>query len=310
MTQEALGMVETRGLTAAIEAADQMCKAANVALVGTEKIGSGLVTVMVRGDVGAVKAAVEIGYRHIDTAQAYGNERGVGEGVRTCGIPRDELFVVSKVAAEHKTYEEAMGGINETLEKMGLDYLDMMIIHSPQPWAKVNQSEDRYVEGNRAAWKALEDAYTAGKLRAIGVSNFQIEDIESLLVTAKIKPMVNQIEFHPGFMQEETVKYCRDNGILVEAWSPLGTGRMLTNPDLQEIASHYGKSVAQICIRWCIQHDVLPLPKSVTPSRIEENSNVFDFSSLIKICHCSPSFKIDFFPVFIVFFRSRPVNQI
>ena len=119
----------------------------------------------------AVKAAVEIGYRHIDTAQAYGNERGVGEGVRTCGIPREELFVVSKVAAEHKTYEEAMAGINETLEKMGLDYLDMMIIHSPQPWAKVNQCEDRYVEGNRAAWKALEDAYMAGKLKAIGVSN-------------------------------------------------------------------------------------------------------------------------------------------
>lgn len=134
----------------------------------------------------AVKAAVEIGYRHIDTAQAYGNERGVGEGVRTCGIPRDELFVVSKVAAEHKTYEEAMAGINETLEKMGLDYLDMMIIHSPQPWVKVNQCEDRYVEGNRAAWKALEDAYKAGKLKAIGISNFLIEDIASLLETAKI----------------------------------------------------------------------------------------------------------------------------
>ena len=119
----------------------------------------------------AVKAAVEIGYRHIDTAQAYGNERGVGEGVRTCGIPRNELFVVSKVAAEHKTYEEAMAGINETLEKMGLDYLDMMIIHSPQPWAKVNQCEDRYIEGNRAAWKALEDAYKAGKLKAIITQN-------------------------------------------------------------------------------------------------------------------------------------------
>ena len=133
----------------------------------------------------AVKAAVEIGYRHIDTAQAYGNERGVGEGVRTCDIPRDELFVVSKVAAEHKTYEEAMAGINETLEKMGLDYLDMMIIHSPQPWVKVNQCEDRYVEENRAAWKALEDAYKAEKLKAIGISNFLIEDIASLLETAK-----------------------------------------------------------------------------------------------------------------------------
>lgn len=169
----------------------------------------------------AVKAAVEIGYRHIDTAQAYGNERGVGEGVRTCGIPREELFVVSKVAAEHKTYEEAMAGINETLEKMGLDYLDMMIIHSPQPWAKVNQCEDRYVEGNRAAWKALEDAYEAGKLKAIGISNFQIEDIASLLKTAKIKPMVNQILLHISNTPMELVEYCRKNNIVVEAYSPI-----------------------------------------------------------------------------------------
>ena len=129
----------------------------------------------------AVKVAVELGYRHIDTAQAYGNERGVGEGIRNCGIPRDEIFVTSKVAAEHKTYDEVMAGIDETIKKIGLDYLDMMIIHSPQPWVEVNQSENRYVEGNREAWRALEDAYKAGKLKAIGVSNFQIEDIESLL---------------------------------------------------------------------------------------------------------------------------------
>lgn len=140
----------------------------------------------------AVKVAVELGYRHIDTAQAYGNERGVGEGVRICGVPREELFVVSKVAAEYKTYEEAMAGINKTLEIMGLDYLDMMIIHSPQPWVEVNQSENRYVEGNRAAWKALEDAYKAGKLKAIGVSNFQIGDLESLMETAEIKAMADK----------------------------------------------------------------------------------------------------------------------
>lgn len=140
----------------------------------------------------AVKAAVKLGYRHIDTAQAYGNERGLGEGVRICGVPRKELFVVSKVAAEHKTYEEAKAGIDETLKKMGLDYLDMMIIHSPQPWVQINQSDDRCIEGNRAAWKALEDAYKEGKLKAIGISNFQIEDIENLLQTAEIKPMVNQ----------------------------------------------------------------------------------------------------------------------
>ena len=180
----------------------------------------------------AVKAAVEIGYRHIDTAQAYGNERGVGEGVRTCGIPRNELFVVSKVAAEHKTYEEAMAGINETLEKMGLDYLDMMIIHSPQPWAKVNQCEDRYVEGNRAAWKALEDAYMAGKLKAIGVSNFLIEDIESLLETAKIKPMVNQILLHICNTPMELVEYCQKNSIVVEAYSPIAHGEILNQPEI------------------------------------------------------------------------------
>lgn len=180
----------------------------------------------------AVKAAVEIGYRHIDTAQAYGNERGVGEGVRTCGIPRNELFVVSKVAAEHKTYEEAMAGINETLEKMGLDYLDMMIIHSPQPWAKVNQCEDRYVEGNRAAWKALEDAYMAGKLKAIGVSNFLIEDIESLLETAKIKPMVNQILLHISNTPMELVEYCQKNSIVVEAYLPIAHGEILNQPEI------------------------------------------------------------------------------
>ncbi len=188
----------------------------------------------------AVKAAVEIGYRHIDTAQAYGNERGVGEGVRTCGIPRNELFVVSKVAAEHKTYEEAMAGINETLEKMGLDYLDMMIIHSPQPWAKVNQCEDRYIEGNRAAWKALEDAYMAGKLKAIGVSNFLIEDIESLLETAKIKPMVNQILLHISNTPMELVEYCQKNSIVVEAYSPIAHGEILNQPEITTIAKKYG----------------------------------------------------------------------
>ncbi len=156
----------------------------------------------------AVKTAAAMGYRHFDTAQAYGNEAGVGAGVRNCGIPREELFVTSKVAAEHKTYESAAKSIDETLEKMGLDYLDLMIIHSPQPWVEVNQSEDRHVEGNRAAWKALEDAYKAGKLKAIGVSNFQIGDLKSLMETAEIKPMVNQILCHISNTPEELIQYC------------------------------------------------------------------------------------------------------
>ena len=227
-----------------------------------------------------VKAAVKIGYRHIDTAQAYGNERGVGEGVRTCGIPREELFVVSKVAAEHKTYEEAMAGINETLEKMGLDYLDMMIIHSPQPWAKVNQSEDRYVEGNRAAWKALEDAYTAGKLRAIGVSNFQIEDIESLLETAKIKPMVNQILLHISNTPLELVEYCQKNNIAVEAYSPIAHGEILNQPEITTFAKKYGVTVPQLCIKYTLQLGAISLPKTSNPEHMKSNAQLdFEISA-------------------------------
>ena len=228
----------------------------------------------------AVKAAVEIGYRHIDTAQAYGNERGVGEGVRTCGIPRDELFVVSKVAAEHKTYEEAMTGINETLEKMELDYLDMMIIHSPQPWVKVNQCEDRYVEGNRAAWKALEDAYKAGKLKAIGISNFLIEDIASLLETAKIKPMVNQILLHISNTPMELVEYCQKNNIVVEAYSPIAHGEILNQPEITTIAEKYGVTVPQLCIRYTLQLGAISLPKTGNPEHMKSNAELdFEISS-------------------------------
>lgn len=227
-----------------------------------------------------VKAAVKIGYRHIDTAQAYGNERGVGEGIRTCGIAREELFVVSKVAAEHKTYEEAMAGINETLEKMGLDYLDMMIIHSPQPWAKVNQSEDRYIEGNRAAWKALEDAYMAGKLKAIGVSNFLIEDIESLLETATIKPMVNQILLHISNTPMELVEYCQKNNIVVEAYSPIAHGEILNQPKIAAIAKKYGVSVPQLCIKYTIQLGAVSLPKTGNPEHMKSNAELdFEISA-------------------------------
>ena len=222
----------------------------------------------------AVREAVKIGYRHIDTAQAYGNERGVGEGIRTCGIPRDELFVVSKVAAEHKTYEEAMEGINGTLEKMGLDYLDMMIIHSPQPWVKVNQSDDRYVEENQAAWRALEDAYKAGKLKAIGVSNFQIGDIESLLETAEIKPMVNQILLHISNTPAELVEYCQKNGIVVEAYSPIAHGEILNQPEIAAMAKKYGVTVPQLCIRYTLQLGTISLPKTGNPEHMKNNAEV------------------------------------
>lgn len=228
----------------------------------------------------AVKAAVQLGYRHFDTAQAYGNERGVGEGVRTCGIPREELFVVSKVAAEHKTYEEAKKGIDETLAKMGLDYLDMMIIHSPQPWMKVNQCDDRYVEGNRAAWRALEDAYKEGKLRAIGVSNFQIGDLNSLMEACEIKPLVNQILLHISNTPLDLVDFCQKNGIVVEAYSPIAHGVILNQPELQTMAAKYGVSVSQLCIRYTLQLGAVSLPKTANPAHMAANAAVdFEISA-------------------------------
>ena len=221
--------------------------------------------------------AVGLGYRHIDTAQAYGNERGVGEGVRNCGVPREELFVVSKVAAEHKTYESARKSIDETLEKMGLDYLDMMIIHSPQPWAMVNQSDDRCVEGNRAAWRALEDAYAEGKLRAIGVSNFQIGDLEALMADCKIRPMVDQILLHISNTPLELVEYCRKSSITVEAYSPIAHGEILHQPEIAAMAARYGVTVPQLCIRYTLQLCAVSLPKTADPAHMESNAQV-DFA--------------------------------
>ena len=228
----------------------------------------------------AVKAAVNLGYRLIDTAQAYGNERGVGEGIRTCGLKREEIFVTSKVAAEHKTYEEAKAGIEETLNKMGLDYLDMMIIHSPQPWVDVNQSDDRYTEGNREAWRALEDAYKEGKLKAIGISNFQIEDIESLMETAEIKPMVNQILCHISNTPIELIDYCQENDIVVEAYSPIAHGEILNQPEIKAIAEKYNVSVPQLCIRYTLQLGTVSLPKTGNPDHMKTNAEVeFEISA-------------------------------
>ena len=192
-------------------------------------------------------------------------------------MAREQLFVASKVAAEHKTYEEAKAGIDKTLETMGLDYLDLMIIHSPQPWDKVNQSDDRYVEDNRAAWRALEDAYKAGKLKAIGISNFQIGDIESLVKTSKIKPMVNQILLHISNTPLELVEYCQKNGITVEAYSPIAHGEILKQPEIKAMADKYGITVPQLCIRYTIQLGTVSLPKTANPQHMVSNAQV-DFA--------------------------------
>ena len=229
----------------------------------------------------AVRTAIALGYRHVDTAQAYANERGVGEGIRTCGIPRNQLFVTSKVAAEHKTYEAAAASIDETLRQTGLDYLDMMIIHSPQPWVEVNQSENRYIEGNQAAWRALEDALRAGKLRAIGVSNFLQVDIDSLWETAEIKPMVNQVLCHISNTPLDLIEYCRSKGIVMEAYSPVAHGEALKNPAIGAIAEKYGVSIPQLCIRYDLQLGMITLPKTANPAHMKSNSEV-DFTISVE----------------------------
>jgi len=228
----------------------------------------------------AVREAVKIGYRHIDTAQAYANERGVGEGVRTAGIPREELFVTTKVAAEHKDYESAARSIDESLAAMGLDYLDMMIIHSPQPWVEVNQSDDRYFEGNLEVWRALTDAYKAGKIRAIGVSNFQKEDIDNIWDNAEVKPMVNQVLCHISNTPLDLIDYCQSKGIVMEAYSPVAHGEALKNPKIAEMAARYGVTIPQLCIRYDLQLGMITLPKTANPEHMKSNADVdFEISS-------------------------------
>ncbi|WP_270303725.1 aldo/keto reductase [Baileyella intestinalis] len=222
----------------------------------------------------AVRNAVKIGYRHFDTAQAYGNERGVGEGVRTCGIPREEIFVTSKVAAENKSYESAAASIDESLKKMGLDYIDMMIIHSPQPWKDVNQSDNRYFAENREVWRALTDAYKAGKVRAIGVSNFQENDIDNLYDQAEVKPMVNQVLCHISNTPLNLIDFCHKKDIVVEAYAPVAHGEALKNPRIIEMAEKYGVTVPQLCIRYDIQLGTVVLPKTVNPEHMKSNADV------------------------------------
>lgn len=221
----------------------------------------------------AVREAVNLGYRLIDTAQAYGNERGVGEGVRTCGVPREQIFVTSKVAAEEKTYESAAASIDETLSKMGLDYLDMMIIHSPQPWNEF-RVEKRYFEENKEVWRALEDAYQAGKLKAIGVSNFLCDDLENILADCRVKPMVNQILLHITNTDTKLVEFCEKHDILVEAYSPIAHGEALKNPAITAMAEKYQVTPAQLCIRYAIQLGTVALPKTANPAHMKDNAQV------------------------------------
>ena len=223
--------------------------------------------------VRVVRQAAEIGYRHFDTAQAYGNERGVGEGLRASGVARDELFVTTKLDAACKTLGEARARIDGSLAALGVDYIDLMLIHSPQPWSEFRQGE-HFFEGNLEAWRALEEAHRAGKLRAIGVSNFEHVDLDNILDNAAVKPMVNQILAHVGNTPFELIEYTRSRGMLVEAYSPVAHGAVLDNPDLAALAGKYGVSVAQLCIRYCLELGLLPLPKTMNPEHMRSNTAV------------------------------------
>ena len=251
----------------------------------------------------AVRDAVALGYRLIDTAQAYGNEHGVGEGVRTCGAAREELFVASKVAAELKTYESAAVSIDETLQKMGLDYLDQMIIHSPQPWNEF-RVEKRYFEENREVWRALEDAQAAGKVRVIGVSNFLRDDLESLFHGSRVRPMVNQILLHITNTDLALVDFCQKNNIQVEAYSPIAHGEALKNPAIVKMAEKYGVSAAQLCIRYAIQLGTIALPKTADPGHMKSNADVDfviseeDMQTLLHMERIADYGAFNVFPVF------------
>ena len=213
----------------------------------------------------SVKAAIKNGYISIDTAAIYGNEEGVGQAIKESGVPREELFITTKLWNSEQGYESTLAAFETSMNKLGLDYLDLYLIHWP--------GKDKYKE----TWKAFEKLYKDGRVRAIGVSNFLVHHLEDLLSSAEIKPMVNQVEFHPHLTQKELLAFCKNEGIQLEAWSPLKQGQLLSEPVLEDLAHKYNKSVAQVILRWDLQHGVVTIPKSIKEHRIIENANIFDF---------------------------------
>jgi diketogulonate reductase-like aldo/keto reductase len=264
--------------------------------LGTWRIPDGEVARVVRD-------AAAVGYRHFDTAQAYANEHGVGEGLRASGVPRDQFFVTTKLAAECKSYTEARRLIDGSLEALGLDHVDLMLIHSPQPWSEFREG-GHFHEGNLEAWRALEEAHRAGKLRAIGVSNFEREDLDNLLDNGAIKPMVNQILAHVSNTPFDLIDYSRSKGMLVEAYSPVAHGAVLNSPNLQALAEKYRAGIAQLCIRYCLQLGLLPLPKTVNPEHMRSNAALdfvisdADMEFLKSIDAIKGYGEADMFPVF------------
>lgn len=223
--------------------------------------------------VSAVAKAIETGYRLIDTAAVYKNEKEVGEGIRESGVPREEIFITSKLARTKLGANHVKEELEKSLNRLGVQYLDLYLIH----WPANERNFENWIDVNIATWQAMEEARKEGKVKSIGVSNFWQEHLEPILENCKIVPAVNQIEFHPGYRQIEVVQYCSDKGILIEGWSPLAKGQALKNGTIRRMAKKYGRTEAQICLRWAIEQDVVPIPKSIHPKRIAENFQVFDF---------------------------------
>lgn len=272
---------------------------------GVEIPKLGLGTWMIRNEIvgQAVQDALKIGYRHIDTAQAYGNESGVGEGVRASGVKREDIFVTTKLAAEVKEYKDAVAAIDGSLRKLGLDHIDLMIIHSPKPWAEFHGNK-HYFEGNQEAWRALEEAYKAGKLRAIGVSNFEKTDIDNILESCSVKPMVNQVLAHISNTPLDLIHYCQDRGMLIEAYSPIGHGELLKNKEVGKVAEKYGVSIPQLGIRYVLQLGLVAIPKTANPAHMKSNAAVDfeiseeDMESLIHIERIKDYGNASVMPVF------------
>ena len=254
---------------------------------GTWKAPTGKVTVE------AVKAAIECGYTHIDCAAIYGNEKEVGLGIKESNVDRKNLFITSKLWNDVRGYQETIDAFNQTLSDLQLDYLDLYLIHWPRPV----KYHDNYIEKNIESWKAMEDLYKQGKIKAIGVSNFKIHHMEEIMENCEIKPMVNQIEFHPSCLEKEIRDFCKKENIVITGYSPLANGKVFECKELVEFSEKYGVSIAQLCIRYALQHDVIPLVKSVTKERIKANLNVNfvisdeDMEKIDKITTCGGSYK-------------------
>lgn len=257
-----------------------------------------------------VKKALQLGYRHIDTAQAYNNEEGVGKGIKESEVAREEIFLQTKLAAEIKTYDEAIKAIEGSLKRLNVDYIDLMIIHSPDPWNDYKNGNN-YDKGNLEAWRALEKFYLEGKIKAIGVSNFEISDLENIINNAKIKPMVNQIICHISNTNFELIDFCKKNNIVVEAHSPIGHGELLKNDDVLKIASKYHVSIPQLAIRYLLDLGIVALPKASSYEHLKENLNIEftiskeDFSILKNFSPITSYGENDCFPVYGVFNRKN-----